>query len=51
LKPLLTGAGVGVRYESVRLGEIRESYADISKAKRLSFQPRVTLNEGLKALL
>jgi UDP-glucose 4-epimerase len=48
----LTGIDLGVRYEAARVGEIKESYADISKAKRLlSFQPRVTLNEGLKALV
>lgn len=48
----LTGAGVGVRYEPARLGDIKESYADIAKAKRLlMFQPKVTLREGLAALV
>jgi UDP-glucose 4-epimerase len=47
----LTGAGVGIRYEPARLGEIKESYADISKAKRLlGFQPKASLTEGLTAL-
>jgi len=48
----LTGANVGVRYESARFGEIKESFADISKAKRLlGFQPNVVLREGLAALV
>jgi UDP-glucose 4-epimerase len=47
----LTGAGVGIHYEPARVGEIKESYADISKAKRLlGFQPKVSLIEGLAAL-
>jgi UDP-glucose 4-epimerase len=48
----LTGTGVGIRYEPARVGEIKESYADISKAKRLlGFQPKVSLREGLSALI
>jgi len=48
----LTGANVGVRYESARFGEIKESFADISKAKRLlGFQPNVVLRDGLSALV
>ena len=48
----LTGADGGVRYEPARLGEIKESYADILKAKRLlKFQPKVALKEGLAALV
>ncbi|NLF87774.1 SDR family NAD(P)-dependent oxidoreductase [Candidatus Bathyarchaeota archaeon] len=48
----LTGAGVGIHYEPARLGEIKESYADISKAKQLlKFGPKVTLREGLAALV
>ena len=48
----LTGADVGVRFEPVRLGEIRESYADISKAKQLlKFGSKLTLREGFAALV
>ncbi len=48
----LTGADVGIRYEPPRLGDIKESYADIAKAKRLlRFQPKVSLREGLAALV
>lgn len=48
----LTGAGVGVRYEPARLGDIKASYADIAKAKRLlGFQPKVSLREGLAYLV
>jgi UDP-glucose 4-epimerase len=48
----LTGATVGVRYEPARLGDIKESYANISKAKGLlGFHPKVTLRNGLKALV
>jgi UDP-glucose 4-epimerase len=47
----LTGADVGIRYKPARLGDIRESYADISKAKRmLGFQPKLALREGLASL-
>ncbi len=48
----LTGAAVGIQYEPSRAGDIKESYGDISKAKRLlGFAPRVTLHEGLQALV
>jgi UDP-glucose 4-epimerase len=48
----LTGAKVGLRYEIARFGEINESFADISKARRLlGFQPSVVLRDGLAALV
>jgi UDP-glucose 4-epimerase len=48
----LTGADVGVRYEPARLGDIKESYADIAKAKHwLGFQPQVSIREGLTFLV
>jgi UDP-glucose 4-epimerase len=48
----LTGQNLEIRYELARAGDIKESYADISKAKKLlSYEPKVTLREGLKALL
>jgi UDP-glucose 4-epimerase len=41
-----------VLHEEPRLGEIRHSYADISKAERLLlYRPKVSLKDGLRALL
>jgi nucleoside-diphosphate-sugar epimerase len=35
-----------------RAGDIKDSYADISKAKKLlDFEPKVSLREGLQILL
>ena len=48
----LTGQDIEIRYELARAGDIKDSYADISKAKRLlNYEPKVTLKQGLKALL
>jgi UDP-glucose 4-epimerase len=41
-----------VLHEEPRLGEIRHSYADISKAEKLlRYRPKVSLRDGLRALL
>jgi UDP-glucose 4-epimerase len=48
----LTGQDLEIRYELARAGDIKDSYADISKAKKLlSYEPEVTLREGLRSLL
>ena len=48
----LTGADVEIQHKEYRAGEIRDSYADISKARKfLGFEPKVSLKEGLKVLL
>jgi UDP-glucose 4-epimerase len=48
----LTGQDLEIRYELARAGDIKDSYADISKAKKLlNYKPKVTLKEGLKTLL
>jgi UDP-glucose 4-epimerase len=48
----LTGVGVGVRYDPARLGDIKESYADISKIRGLlGFQVKMVLRDGLKAMV
>jgi len=48
----LSGANVGIQHGNPRAGDIKDSYADISKAKRLlGYEPKVTLHEGLKALV
>ena len=40
------------KYEAPRKGDIRNSCADISKAKRaLGYEPKVTLKEGLRMML
>ena len=48
----LTGAGSGISYQPSRPGDIKDSYADISKAKKvLGYEPKVSLKDGLSALL
>jgi UDP-glucose 4-epimerase len=48
----LTGQDLEIRYELARAGDIKDSYADISKAKRLlNYEPKINLRDGLKALL
>jgi UDP-glucose 4-epimerase len=48
----LTGQDLEIHYEQARAGDIKDSCADISKAKRLlNYKPKVTLKDGLKALI
>jgi UDP-glucose 4-epimerase len=48
----LTGAESGILHKSPRTGDIRNSLADISKAKRLlGYDPKVSLRDGLRELL
>jgi UDP-glucose 4-epimerase len=48
----LTGKDLEIRYEAPRAGDIKDSYADISKASRvLGYEPEVSLRDGLRALL
>ena len=48
----LAGADLKILYENSRAGDIKDSYADISKAKKLlGFEPKVSLRDGLKMLL
>ena len=48
----LSGLDLKVVYEKPRLGDIKHSYADVSKAGRLlGFKPKVSLEEGLRRLL
>lgn len=48
----LYGSDVDVIHEKPRKGEIRESYADTSKAKRiLRYVPKVSLEPGLRSLV
>ena len=48
----LTNSNVEVHHEKPRDGEIKYSYADISKSKRiLGYEPKVSLRDGLQALL
>jgi len=45
-------SGVKIEYAPVRAGDIRNSYADISKAEQvLRYKPRVGLEEGIRRLL
>jgi UDP-glucose 4-epimerase len=48
----LAGEDLEIRYEKPRAGDIKDSYADISKAKKhLGYEPRVSLRDGLRVLL
>ena len=47
-----TKSGLEVTYESAREGDIKNSYANISKASRLlGYKPEVDLGDGLRKLL
>jgi len=48
----LTDVNLQICNEKPRVGEIKDSYADISKAKRLlNYEPKVSLRDGLHGLL
>jgi UDP-glucose 4-epimerase len=48
----LTGAESGILHKSPRAGDIKNSLADISKAKRvLGYEPKFSLRDGLRELL
>jgi UDP-glucose 4-epimerase len=48
----LAGGDSEVTYVMSRAGDIKDSFADISKAKKLlNFEPKVSLREGLQILL
>jgi UDP-glucose 4-epimerase len=48
----LTGMSTEIIYEKPRAGDIKDSYADISKAEKLlGYEPKVSLREGLQVLL
>jgi len=48
----LVGVDLKICYEKSRAGDIQDSYADISKAKKfLGYEPKVSLRDGLQALL
>jgi nucleoside-diphosphate-sugar epimerase len=45
----LTGRGVNPSYGPTRAGDVRDSLADISKARQLlGYEPSVSLEEGLR---
>jgi nucleoside-diphosphate-sugar epimerase len=45
----LTGATVRPRYEPARAGDVRDSVADLARARALlGFEPAVDLREGLR---
>jgi len=48
----MSGADLEILYKPPRAGDVRHSYADISKAEKiLDFEPKVPLQEGLQVLL
>jgi UDP-glucose 4-epimerase len=48
----LVGADLGIVYEKPRVGDVKASFADISKAeKRLDYKPMVPLEKGLKSVV
>lgn len=48
----LSGLDLSPIYEGARVGDIRYSYADITKIRKdLGFQPLISLEEGIKELL
>jgi UDP-glucose 4-epimerase len=48
----LTGQDLEIRYELIRAGDIKDSFADISKARKLlAYEPEVSLRDGLRVLI
>lgn len=48
----ITGRKLSPQFREARAGDIRHSFADISKARSvLGYQPRHSLSDGLRALL
>jgi len=48
----LANVNLAILYEKTRVGDIKNSYADISKAKKLlTYEPKVSLKEGLRSLM
>lgn len=48
----LSGVELAICREKSRVGDIKDSYADISKAKHvLGYKPQISLNNGLRLLL
>lgn len=48
----LAGVHLGISYQPPRAGDIKDSLADISKAKRiLGYEPKVSLRDGLRDLI
>ncbi len=48
----LTGEHLEIQYENPRTGDIQDSLADISKARKLlGYEPKVSLEDGLRELL
>ena len=48
----LAGVDLEIRHEKSRAGDIKDSYAGISKAKKfIGYEPKVSLKEGLRGLL
>jgi UDP-glucose 4-epimerase len=48
----LVGASGSIHHENARAGDIKHSYADISKAKKmLGYEPIIALKDGLRNLL
>jgi UDP-glucose 4-epimerase len=47
----LAGGNLQIRYEAPRTGDIKDSFADISKARKiLNYEANVSLQDGLRAL-
>jgi UDP-glucose 4-epimerase len=47
----IAGANLKPVYTKPRKGDIKRGYADIKKAKKLGFKPKVNLRDGLKELM
>jgi nucleoside-diphosphate-sugar epimerase len=48
----LSGLDLGISHKAQRAGEVKQSYADTSKAERLlGHHPKVCLKDGLRDLL
>ena len=47
----ILGKDLGVVFASAKKGDIKDSYADVSKARKIGYEPKVALEEGLKEMV
>ncbi len=44
----LIGVGASRLYKEIRLGDVKHSFADITRARHLGYDPQYSLSDGLK---
>jgi len=47
----ITGSKVEAAYSQARAGDIRDSVADVKRARKIGYSPKFTLEEGLRSMI